>query len=466
MSKPNCWSLVLMIGMASCATNPRQLASREPVFSVRPCPSDLSATRDVVCGSVSVPENYARPAGRRIDLNVVVLRALAPQRAKAAQFDLEGGPGLAVGDSASFYSGEGVAYRTSRDVVLMDMRGTGHSNPLRCSAIEARTKTQPSAPLYPPAMVAECAQQLAGIADVRQYTTAAASRDLDAVRRALGYARIDLYALSYGTTLALRYIADHPGRVRTAVLTGTVPADKTPPAHHAIAAERGLRMLLDACAEDAACARQYPDPWADLDRATAALGPDMAPVFLEKLRTLLYLPATARGVPRFIRLAANGEPELAARSGDGGRVFADGLYLAITCSESLARMDLHRALAESSKTRFGDYRLARQRAACERWPIAPADPDLFRAGRYDVPVLLFSGAMDPVTPTEWSIGVSRRFPNSKLVIVPEGAHLFMGLSGMDTCMDRMILKFVETASVRGIDSSCVADMHRGPFAAP
>ena len=456
---------VLLAGtLAGCASTPATLSGPEPFFAARPCAAGLAT--NVVCGSVSVPENYAEPQGRRITLNVIVFRALAPGPGKAAQFDLEGGPGFAVTDSAGFYATDGAAYRQSRDVVLADMRGTGGSNPLRCRALEARAKAQPSVPMYPPALVADCARQLSAIADLRQYSTAAASRDIDAVRQALGYRRIDLNALSYGTTLALRYIADHPDRVRTAVLTGTVPASETPPAHHAAAGERGLRMLLAACAADSACAAQYPDPWADLDRATAVLGPEAAAVFMEKLRALLYLPATARSVPKFIRDAAHGVPVLAARAGGGDRVFADGLYLAITCAESMTRMDVDRALIESSATHFGAYRLERQQAACGQWPVAPADPKLFDTGRYDVPVLFFSGALDPVTPPEWTTAVSRMFRNSKVVVVPDGGHVLEGLSALDTCMDPMILQFVEAGSVRGIDTACVATMVRGSFLAP
>jgi pimeloyl-ACP methyl ester carboxylesterase len=456
--------LALFAGAScACVSMPMPGPVAGPAFVPHPCPGEIAERID--CVSVRVPESYAEPQGRKIALNAIVFRALAPEGTKAAQFDLEGGPGFAVTDSAAFYASDGAAYRRTRDVVLVDMRGTGGSNPLRCAALEAEAKARPSAPMYPPALVADCARALSAGADLRQYGTAAAARDLEAVRQALGYERIDLNALSYGTTVALRYIADHPDRVRTAVLTGTVPAGMTPPAHHAAAAERGLRLLLAACAADVACARQYPDPWAELDRATRRLGPEAAPVFMEKLRTLLYLPATARGVPKFIHDAANGVPVLAGRAG-GDRAFADGLYLAITCAESMARMDLDAALAESRATRFGAYRLERQRDACAQWPLAPPDPKLLATGRYDVPVLFFSGALDPVTPTEWTLAASRMFPNSKVVVVPDGGHVLEGLGALDTCMDPMILRFVEAGSVDGIDTSCVATMRRGPFLAP
>lgn len=457
-----CGILLASATLVACVRNEARTESAAAGFVEQPCATQLVAAH-ARCGTISVPEDHERPDGRSIALNVIVFPALEPGPEPAAQFDLEGGPGFAVTDSAAFYAVDGEAYRRHRDVVLFDQRGAGRSNPLRCAALEEYAASNPSGPMYPPALVAQCAQQLANVADLRQYGTAAASRDIDAVRVALGYRQIDLNALSYGTTLALRYIADYSGNVRTAVLTGTVPAQRTPPAHHAIAAERGLRELLGACAADPTCHAAFPDPSRDLARATVRLGAD-APAFMETLRTLLYLPVTARSVPSFIHATAEGRSPFEAKS--GARVFSDGLYLSITCSESIARMDLEQAIAESDATPFGAYRLRRQRDACEEWPTAPRDPDLFRTASSPVPTLFISGALDPVTPPEWTREVAASFPNGRVVVAPEGGHVLEGLSGMDTCMDAVILDFVAAKSASGLDTSCFASMRRGAFAVP
>ena len=444
--------------LSACSFDPG--ARREGSFLAHECPADLVAPK-VRCGSVSVPENRADPAGRRIALNVVVFDALEPGASRSAQFDLEGGPGFAVTESAAFYASDGEAYRRRRAVVLADMRGTGGSGALRCRALEDYARADPGAPLYPVELVWKCRDALDGAADVRQYTTAAASEDIEAVREALGYERIDLNALSYGTTLALRYVADHPDRVRTAVLMGAVPAKAMPPAHHALAADDGLKRLIDSCAQDAACATQYPDLHSDIDRARSRLGPEEGAVFFERMRALLYLPATSRQVPALLHAAAAGRaiPPASARQ----RVFADGLYLAITCSESLAVMNVADAIAEADATPFGSYRLARQRDACAQWPRAAPDPDLMREPSSDVPILLLSGALDPVAPTAWSVELAKAFPNGRLVVVPEGAHVMDGLDGLDTCLDGMILRFVDTRSAAAIDDTCVSRMRAGPF---
>jgi len=183
------------------------------------------------------------------------------------------------------------------------MRGTGQSNPLRCPAIEDHVRAEPEAPMFPPDLVADCARELAGTSDLSQYSTANAARDIDAVRAALGYERIDLNAASYGTTLALRYIQDFPDRVRSAVLVGAAPADKMPPAHHAVNAKRGLDLLFDACAADPDCARQYPDLRAELAKADPGFTPmskDFVGMQVQGISANPQIPVHA-GLARFLK---------------------------------------------------------------------------------------------------------------------------------------------------------------------
>ena len=462
--------LSLSIGaLLSACVSSNQSMPDNPSFVTKECAKELTSS-NVTCGSVAVPENHQEPDGRKIDLNVIVLRALQPPSERVAQFELDGGPGLAATDGAGFYATDGAAYRRTRDVVLIDMRGTGASNPLRCPALEQRQKADPLAPLYPPDLVADCAKSLSTASDLRQYTTEAAARDIDHVREALGYRQIDLSALSYGTTLALRYIADFPERVRLALLMGTAPAHRTPPRHHATSAERALKMLFDACGADPTCAAQYPDLEAELDLAMERqrrLDPVTAPVLLENIRSKMYAPDTARRIPALIRQLAQGNVDAFRPPGAGGwRSFADGLYLSITCAESLARMNIDAAIEEAKTTRFGAYRLERQRDACAHWPVAPPDPDLFRMGTYETPVLFISGARDPVTLPDWTAEAAKMFPNSLNVIIPQSGHIFDGLTGIDTCLDPLILHFFDTGLIKGLDTSCLETMRPGPFAPP
>jgi pimeloyl-ACP methyl ester carboxylesterase len=458
----------LLCALVLCSVAAR-VAEAAPEFEVRECGA-AGASAGARCGIVYVPENHARPHGRKIPLNVIVLPATAePLDAKRAQYDLEGGPGFAATDFLEFYAGEGAAYRAHRDIVLADMRGTGASNPLRCAGIEELESRDPWAPLYPPDLVAECAAQLAVANDPTQYSTAAAARDIDVVRRALGYAQLDLNAVSYGTTLALRYIADFPRAVHSAALMGTVPANRTPPRYHAQAAEHALLQLSTECEADAVCREKAGDMHANLLAAVKRLpqaGPFVGDVFMEKVRTQLYSPDSARRLPALLAHAAHGDFDGFLRSRAGGREFADGLYLSITCAESIARMDMPAAIAAAADTGFGAYRLERQRDACARWPQAPRDPHLFDQRKSNVPVLFIGGGRDPVSPADWAGDTAMGFRHHKTWFVGSGAHVFDGLSGLDTCLDVAIIRFFDTGDADAPDYSCLTSMFPPPFAAP
>jgi pimeloyl-ACP methyl ester carboxylesterase len=441
------------------------VAFAAPVFEARACGPDAAAA-GARCGVVYVPENHSRPRGRKIGLNVLVLPATGPADKSRAQYDLEGGPGFAATDFLQFYAGEGAAYRVTRDIVLADMRGTGQSNPLRCFGIEELEKRQPLAPMYPPELVRECAQQSGVASDPRQYSTAAAAEDIELVRRALQYEKLDLNAVSYGTTLALRYMARYPARVHAAALMGTVDAGRTPPRFHAIAAEVALASLSAQCAADSECAK-LGGLDANLQRALTHGGdaPSISPeVLMEKLRSGMYAPAGWVRLPALIARAAEGDFG-AFTSAGSGRVFADGLYLSITCNESFAQMDVDAAISASRATRFGAYRLERQRAACGHWPRAARDPDLMKLPDLAVPVLFIAGELDPVTPSSWAREVAAHFARSRVVVAAHGAHVFDGLSGLESCLDATVIRLFDSGDTAGLDLSCFAGMLPPPFVA-
>lgn len=428
---------------------PAAVLAAAPSFDPQTCEPAATAA-GARCGVVYVPENHAKPRGRKIGLKVIVLPATGGADHSRAQYELEGGPGFAATDFLEFYAGDGAAYRNSRDIVLADMRGTGGSNPLRCAGLEEYQKRQPLAPMYPPELVAECARQSSVASDPAQYSTAAAAKDIDLVRRALGYRQLDLNAISYGTTLALRYIADFPKQVHAAALMGTVPADARPPRLHASAAESSLAKLIAEHADVDANLRAA----LERSRGVAGLGPD---TLMEKLRSWLYAPLTRARVPARLQRAAQGDfSDFTANT--AGRVFADGLYLSITCAESFARMDVDAAIAAARTTRFGAYRLERQRAACEQWPKAPADPQLLRTVDSAVPVLFISGGLDPVSPSSWTRELAPHFANGRVALAPLGAHVFDGLTGLDTCLDATIIRLFDTGDASSLDVGCFAAM--------
>lgn len=440
------------------------LASAAPAFVEKPCAS-AEFVGKARCGTVAVPEDRGHPTTRTIGLHVIVISATAERRLPPL-FDIEGGPSIADTKNAGFYLTDGARYHEHRDVVLIDQRGTGASNGMKCPEIDAAEAAYK--PMYPIDAVRRCRAELEKRADLRFYGTTEGVADLDAVRAALGYDKIDLFALSYGTLFALRYMATYPNTVRAAVLLSVAPPKSMPPRYHAQAAERALKLLFAQCQAEPACAKAY-NPDRDLHAAFARLpglaGAPSRGVFMEKLRSLLYAPATARQVPYLVHAAAAGDlkPFFEATRSHGSSPFHEGMYLSVTCAESFGLFDNAAAAAAARKTRFGDYRVRRQSAACAHWPRGKIPAGFLDLPRTDAAVLILSGELDPVTPPDWATEVALSLPNARQVLIPEMAHIFFGLSGIDTCFDTLLLRFYDTGDATRLDVSCVSAMRPPPF---
>ena len=192
--------------------------------------------------------------GRTIDLKIVLLPALGADAQPDPLFFLAGGPGqgaaqMGRGRCASCSA----ASQANRDIVLVDQRGTGKSQPARLQA--GRRLAAGADRVGRGRRSSACAKCLAGYdADPRLYTTTIAMDDLDDVRAHLGYDRINLYGGSYGTRAALVYLRQHDDRVRSVVLDGVAPPDMRLPLFMARDAQRALDKLLADCAADRRCA--------------------------------------------------------------------------------------------------------------------------------------------------------------------------------------------------------------------
>jgi pimeloyl-ACP methyl ester carboxylesterase len=436
-----------------------------PAFVDKPC-ADERIQKMARCGTVSVPENRQLPRGRSIALNVIVVPAKSPSTHTPPLFDIDGGPGLPVTKNAEFYALLGPAFSERRDVVMVDQRGTGGSGPLHCAEF-----SKPEAvyqPIYPGEAVARCRKSLEARADLKMYGTRDAVADLDDVRAALGHEKLDLFGLSYGTTVALRYLDTYPQRVRAAVLMGVAPPNAMPPRRHADAAAGAISKLFDACRADADCNAAF-DPVSDVDRARARLatiaGAPSEEVFFEKLRSVMYQPSGARRIPYILNRAAAGDlkPFYAYTKSGGPSLFADGMFLSVICSESMALMDIPTAMQSASKTMFGDYRLRRQRDACVEWPAAQVAENHLRPVASTAAVLLISGELDPVTPPAWADAVASTLPNSKHIVIPGSGHIFGGMTGIETCLDPLVTRFLENGDVKAVDAGCVREMRAPPF---
>ena len=449
---------------------------------LKPCRVE-GVNEELLCGKLTVFENRHTRTGRTIDLNIVVLPAFDQKTKAEPLFDLAGGPGASSAQGAGFYAGPGKEYRRRHDVVCVDQRGTGKSN--RLAIPREKTPQYYMSEMYPVEYVRAMRHALEQRADLTQYTTSIAMDDLDDVRAWLGYDRINLFGLSYGTRAALVYLRQHPEHVRSAILACVAPTDLKMPLHHSEAGARAADLLLGECEQDVACHAAFPqirDDWknalAQLEKQPARV--EYSPpnksapttveiqpgVFGEKIRTWMYERDKAARIPLIVHHAAGGDfaPFLKEAIAPSIPDFvADGMYLSVTCAEDVPFIDPAEAANLTAGNPFGDYRVFQQTRACSMWPRGEIPTDFLEPVRSNAPVLIFSGNMDPVTSPEYGEEVAKYLPNSRHVIIPEAGH---GVDGMTDpgCIDRIAIEFLDRGDAKNLDVSCIRGMKPPPFA--
>ncbi|HYJ07603.1 MAG TPA: alpha/beta fold hydrolase, partial [Polyangiaceae bacterium] len=233
-----------------------------PKFESAPCPTAVSASIDaaalsgVQCGHVEVPEHYFRARAKRLRVFVVIAKTEAQKPGTPVLF-VAGGPGQALSAISGQVFGTGVMgrVRADRDIVLIDPRGAGFSEPrLRCPPpAPAQPATGPLSPLQQDAV--HCAEALsAQDIDLSAYNTLNLARDLWSVRTALGLPKVILYAVSYGGFLGLQALRGAEHWVESAVLLSMPRPQGGSVLYSADTAQGALEAFNAQCLAQPACA--------------------------------------------------------------------------------------------------------------------------------------------------------------------------------------------------------------------
>lgn len=467
--------LAILLPLGACAGGAQPTA----LDRLHPCASDEGPT-DAYCGTLKVFENREARAGRTLDLRFVVLPALGNDPEPDPLFFLAGGPGQGAAEMATPLRDLFRRIQATRDIVLVDQRGTGESHPLDCEVDDdsLQTLTEPLT-----ASLARLKQCLAGFdADPRFYTTPIAMDDLDEVRRYLGYDRINLYGGSYGTRAALVYLRRHESTVRAVVLDGVAPPDMRLPLFFARDAQRALDRLIADCAADAVCGQRHPRLGERLSALVAALDATPLTTRLTHPRTgetadvrvdggfvvnvifgALYNPLASSLLPELIARAERhdfqGLLALATSNAGAAGNMAVGMQLSVICAEDYPRIAADDAARESEGTIFGAHLATNHLRACEFWPKGEIAPSYYEPIASDVPVLVLSGELDPVTPPSWGESILPHLPNARHIVVPGTGHGAVATA----CGLRLVRQFIADGSVGGLDTGCLHAMRRPPF---
>ncbi len=432
----------------------------------------------VLYGLYPVSENRAEGEGRKIALEVLVLPAKSEKPQPDPIFYLAGGPGVnALTARIAFRD---ASWRQDRDIVFISQRGTGGTVRLDCDLPGGDDDLAGYLnPAFDPESFRDCLRELELKADLRRYSTPAAMDDIDEIRAALGYGQINLMGGSYGTRAALVYMRRHPETVRCAVLNGVAPLKFTNPLYHAWGAQLAIERIFAECAEEEACNAAFPNLPSKLAAVLNRLEAEPAAVtvrhpatgeevpatlgregFAEGLRVMMY--RDSRRVPLHIQRAYEGDLDAVAQAAlEAERSVRDliafGMLMCVTCSEDVARIDPELVGPLTAGTFSGPGRVRRQMEACEVWPRSDLPEGFAEPVVVEVPVLILSGSLDPVTPPEWGELLAAQLPHGRHVIVP-GAHGVMG-----PCVNGIVQQLLDSGSVADLDTSCVKKMGLGPF---
>jgi pimeloyl-ACP methyl ester carboxylesterase len=464
--------LLLPVLLAAC-----QQTNQGAMQRLHPCRID-EGPPDAYCGQYSVFENRETRQGRTIALKIVVAPALRRDPKPDPLFVFEGGPGGGAATLAQYRIPLFRRFQTDRDVVLIDQRGTGHSNPLDCESDKTDDDIH-DIDTYPIDRFRTCLERIH--ADTRLYTTPIAMDDIDDVRRYLGYDAINLWGGSYGTRAALVYLKRHEATVRTVTLDGVAPPDMRLPLYMARDGQRALDRLIEACAADAGCTQQFPalrstvaKLWAQLDARPRVQfvhprtgKPSTIAVSRRLIASIvfqsLYSPDVAALLPRLLTDAAAGNFQglfaLAFSQDLPKGAMSEGMFLSVVCAEDMPRIAPEEIAREASGRFIGAAMFETRMKPCEFWPSGTVAADYYAPVTSSKPVLVFSGADDPVTPPSWGEEVTQHLPNARHVVVPGAGHITI----MRGCVPELVGTFLATADPRSLDPSCLSGQKRPPF---
>ncbi|MFN0023523.1 MAG: alpha/beta fold hydrolase [Parvularculaceae bacterium] len=458
---------------------------------------------DVSCGLLSVPENREKTRSRFIKLHFVKIAAKKPKDWDADKngewakredpiIYLTGGPGAQVMGYVKRLKDHGVL--DARDLYILEQRGIGFSADFcpKYRLFDPTVANTGDFDAYGRAQLAAMdacfAAAKAERIDLSGYNTIENARDVEALRRALGFRQWNVWGISYGSILGQAYLKQDPAGIRAVVLDAIVPI--VPGAHFQRIGthyQRDLDLLDAACGADALCARAFPDlqkrlkaainkvksqPIAIENAIDTELFPSGKAWFFHDLIggipfTALYeqdnyptLPAlidaiarrVEKGDTKALRILTAG----AGASGPGGFGISQGMYNAIACNDGWVTY-LREAVEIDQRAHpelaglFGDPALIDdQIAMCKRHGMAPRPAGQYAAVTTGIPAIIANGAMDPITPPPLAQMIVPGFSRGTYVEFPYSGH---GPTRSVKCAGEFLTKFFD-APEADVDRTC------------
>ena len=465
-------------------------------------PDDILQGRDVDCYYLTVKEQREQEdsdsTGRVIRLPIAVFHPPGGASLPDPVIYLSGGPGVSMMEMLrwQFNAMSEPVFATGRELIFFDQRGIGLSQPaLDCPGydrlvldfldrkINGREVGEQEITDLLLESLRTCRDDLAKVADLTAYNSAASAADVDEIRKALGYKHVNLWGGSYGTRLALEVMRRYPDGLRSVVLDAVYPPDVDLYLESPANFNRALERLFEACDENPVCSETYPD----LEQVfyDTARRLDAEPV-LREIRNpmtgeeydawmegstmlgltfqLLYDSKLRYLLPKQIAAASQGE----YRDFDmiQGAMIAlldysyRGMMFSVQCHEELAFSSI-----DAFRQRFAGFPELAQMynnavlgelafRVCQEWGAGEAGESANQPVTSSIPTLLMSGEFDPITPPEWGRHAAETLENGYFYEYPGIGH---GASLADDCPMQMMEQFLEHPESPP-DDACISGM--------
>lgn len=487
-------SLVTAGAPVAARSIPAPVTEGVPRFEPSACaftiPETQRADGTVTCGYVVVFERRDQP-GKTIRLPVAVYRAASPTPAPEPIMLLAGGPGqggqvFANGLASPAFYGQVAA---NNDVIVLDQRGTGGAQPsLQCPEAGGGFGIAPTfeSIITPLEIILACRDRLEreGI-DLRGYTTSENAADINDIRAALGYERMNIFGASYGSELDLAIARDFPQFVRASALESNIPLETNYILDVGVSFDTSLNELFRACAANEACRAAYPDLRGTFQATVWQLNASPGFLTLRNTRTNALQDFQILSGDLFSNLLFQFMyntsyipflPDLIGRVGNGDTAFlsrllqqpidpnaaqpptALGLHYSIVCTQDFSGDARERARV-ANEPLLPETRAAREPSIesyfgiCNRWPSQGADAKADLPATSDVPTLLLNGQFDPITPPFYGEQAVRHLSRGVNVTLPGGGHSPAGLTNaVRICGLTIMLSFL--ANPEAPDTGC------------
>lgn len=456
-----------------------------PPVTFGPCTTPSLVTAGAQCGFVTVPLDYANPAGQKIRIAISRIAHKTPQ-SQGIMLVNPGGPGgSGLGLSrlqSRVPNGAGNGY----DWIGFDPRGVGASEPsLSCD----KTYAGYNRPYY--VATEDPRAEAAWLAKTSRYTAACAVagrdllkhlrttdtvEDMESIRKALGEQQINFYGFSYGTYLGTTYATLHPQQTRRMVLDGVVDPSRVWEQGNYdqdVAFERSIGVFFTWVAKyDAvyhlgttqqAVRAKYDEQYQKLRTQPAGglIGSsEWNDIFLQAGYYVYGWEDIASAFSAWVN-QSNPAGLLAlypAPTDDNGYA----IYLGVQCSDapwSRYPQFRQRNAALFPKAPFETWANAWFNAPCTYWPVPAGRPTAVN-GAAAPPILLVSETQDAATPYSGALAVRQSFPKAALVEGTGGTTHAGTLQGQAPCEDQIVARYLADGSLParkaggGSDAQC------------